>query len=391
MLDSTLKVVAVVVDSSSGGENAYGTRPGGLIPYHGDTTLFLDPVALSMLVIDPAGKIVRVMAAPRPSDAQFLVGGLFGNPGFDARGRLVYRAFNRPSFGGAFQPGVAPTMPSQPDTAALVRFDLATRRLDTVGFFKIPRPVVNVTRDANGGMRITTQINPLPLVDDWAVMSDGSVAIVRGRDYRVEFIGADGARTSADKIPHDWQRLSDEDKVAFVDSAKAAFERQRAAGGPGGVGGLGGRDGGATIVMNGGPPPVGAPAGGGQSITFQIGGGPGGPPPGAEARAAGAAAGVPSAPTFQPTFVNPSELPDYKPAFGQGSVRADADGRLWVRTIPTKPTPGGAVYDVIDRSGTLVDRVQVPAGTTIAGFGAGKVVILGMRNASGLHLQRIRM
>jgi hypothetical protein len=44
---------------------------------------------------------------------------------------------------------------------------------------------------------------------------------------------------------------------------------------------------------------------------------------------------------------------------------------------------------VIDKSGKLVDRVQVPAGTTIAGFGAGGVVYLGMRDAAGLHIQRI--
>jgi hypothetical protein len=90
-------------------------------------------------------------------------------------------------------------------------------------------------------------------------------------------------------------------------------------------------------------------------------------------------------------MVSASELPDYKPVFGAGSVRPDIDGRLWVRTIPTKATPGGAIYDVIDRSGKLVDRVQVPAGTTIAGFGAGGIVYLGQRDASGLHIQRIAL
>ena len=84
-----------------------------------------------------------------------------------------------------------------------------------------------------------------------------------------------------------------------------------------------------------------------------------------------------------------SELPDYKPVFGNGSVKADMDGRLWVRTIPTKPTPGGAIYDVIDKDGKLVDRIQVPAGTTIAGFGKGGVVYLGVRDTTGIHVQRI--
>jgi hypothetical protein len=89
-------------------------------------------------------------------------------------------------------------------------------------------------------------------------------------------------------------------------------------------------------------------------------------------------------------FVSPSELPDYKPVFGPNAVRADADGRLWVRTIPTTPT-AGVVYEVIDRTGKLTDRVLVPTGSTIVGFGTGGVVYLGMRDASGIHVQRARV
>lgn len=372
LVDSTLKVVGTVADSTSGTANAYGIRPGGLIEYRGDSTLFVDPASLSMLVIDPAGKVVRVMAAPRPSDVQFLVGGPFGNPGFDAQGRLVYRSFGRPNFARR-TPGAPMTPPEMPDSAALVRFDLATRKLDTVSFFKIPKQSMTVTQDERGGMRITSNINPLPLVDDWAVMSDGSLAIVRGREYRVEFVAADGTRTLADKIPYDWQRLTDADKVAFVDSTKAAMERMRAsrtagAGAGGDAGGGGAGSGGAPQMVMRVERGGGSPGNGGAQVTV------GGPPPNGEL------------PTLN--FVAPSELPDYKPVFGPGAVRADADDRLWIRTIPTRPTPGGAIYDVIDRAGKLVDRVQVPVSTTIAGFGKGGVVYLGMRDATGIHLQR---
>ena len=123
------------------------------------------------------------------------------------------------------------------------------------------------------------------------------------------------------------------------------------------------------IVMGGGP---GGPDGGGPR--FQMGGGgPGGP---------GSFA-------LQPiNMVSASELPDYKPVFGMGSIRADMDNRIWVRTIPTKVTTGGAIYDVIDKTGKLVDRVQVPANSTIAGFGTGGIVYLGIRDASGTHIQR---
>ena len=70
-------------------------------------------------------------------------------------------------------------------------------------------------------------------------------------------------------------------------------------------------------------------------------------------------------------------------------MRADAEGKLWVRIISPKPA-AGPEYDVIDRTGKLVDRVMVPAGTTIAGFGPGGVVYLGARDAAGVHLVRAR-
>jgi len=88
-------------------------------------------------------------------------------------------------------------------------------------------------------------------------------------------------------------------------------------------------------------------------------------------------------------MVSPNELPDYRPAFANGSVRADAEGKLWVRVIPTKPTTGPE-YDVIDRTGKLVDRVTLPRGTTIAGFGTGGIVYLGVRDAAGVHVVRAR-
>ena len=379
LLDSTLTLVGVVADSTSNTQSAYGPRPGGLIPYRGDSTLFVDPASLSMLVIDPAGKLSRVMAAPRANDVQFLAGGPFGTPGFDAQGRLIYRAFSRPGMMMRGEQGMM-TPPVFPDSEPLVRFDLASRKLDTAAFFKVYRPKMDIQRDSTG-IRMSSIVNPLPVVDEWAVMSDGSIAIVRGQDYRVDFITADGARTKGEKLPYDWQRLSDDDKAKFVDSAKVAMERARAAGGATGAAGaaggfIGGGGGGGQMVIRmdtreGGPPPGGAPGGNRENIVMN-----GGPPAGAQMPAL--------------TMVAPSELPDYKPVFGPNSVRADADGRLWVRTIPTKPV-NGVVYEVIDRSGKLVDRVLVPSTSVIVGFGKGGIVYMGTRDQAGIHVQRTRL
>jgi hypothetical protein len=369
LLDPSLAPRGVVADSASGTANSYGVRPGGLIPYLGDSTLFVDPAGLSMFVIDPAGKIARVASVPRSQDAPSLGSSLFGNPGLDANGRLVYRSasirFARPA-APANGKGL-PTFPDPPDSAALVRVDLTTRKLDTAVFFKIPKIKMNIQQTENG-VTVTNEQNPMPIVDDWAVLADGSIAIVRGQDYHVDILHADGTMSSSAKIPFDWQRLSDEDKVAVVDSAKAAFERARTAignnpgangRGGGGAGGGGGGRGEGTIVMS-----------------FRGGEGGG--------IRTGDTGGMPPV-----TFISPSELPDYRPAFTQNAARADLDGNLWIRTSATRAgAVAGPIYDVINAKGELVDRVQVPPGRQVVGFGKGGIVYLAASDASGAWLER---
>src|SRR4051812_13672399 len=60
LLDASLGSPFVVADSTAGTANTYGTTPGGILAYAGDSTLFVQPAELSMFVIDPAGKIARV-------------------------------------------------------------------------------------------------------------------------------------------------------------------------------------------------------------------------------------------------------------------------------------------------------------------------------------------
>jgi len=84
-------------------------------------------------------------------------------------------------------------------------------------------------------------------------------------------------------------------------------------------------------------------------------------------------------------------LPDYKPPVALTSAKADADGNLWVRALPMRPSPGGIIYDVIDRSGVMVDRIQLPPAYQLVGFGPGRIVYLSNRDATGLHLSRVRL
>jgi hypothetical protein len=379
LVDQNLSSATIVADSAAGTANSYGVRPGGLIAYLADSSLFVDPAGLSMFVIDPAGKIARVASVPRSQDAGSIGSNNLNLPALDANGRLVYRGgltLTRPPVvqsgrGGA--PAFAP--PEFPDSSAIVRVDLSSRKLDTAAFFKIARTKMK-TEQTERGISMTSEMNPLPLVDDWAVLADGSIAIVRGQDYHVDFIDAGGAVTSGAKVPFDWQRLDDDAKIAVIDSAKTAFETARAAAASGAppAPGTASFDGGGAprMVINmstGG----GAADGGGGMAQRIMANGPG----------AGMAMGNMS-------FVSPSELPDYRPAFSAGAARGDADGNLWIRTTATRAGVAGAIYDVVNRRGELIDRVQIPAGRQVVGFGKGGVVYMLARDASGGWIERTR-
>lgn len=379
LFDNQLSAFTIVADSTDATGNAYSGRIGGLYAYKGDSSLFVDPGSLSMLVIDAAGKIARVMSVPRAQDAMMLSGAM-GGATWDGRGGLVYRGAFRPQFRGG--PGGGPggggnfTPPEIPDSAPILRIDLATREVDTLGFIKTPKLSLDVQRDEQGRVSIQTKVNPLPVVDEWASLPDGTIAFIRGRDYHVDWLAPDGTQTSSAKISFDWQRLTDDDKVAFIDSVKAARARM-GEGAPGAVATAGAAVGVSESAISAAAPNV--------QIFMGPGGGQVGQ--GGARREGAAAAGSPRA-NAEVMFVEPSELPDYKPAFFAGSVRVDAEGNLWVRTIPTKAIPGGPVYDVIGRNGTLIERVQAPEGRTIAGFGANGAVYLIARERDETHLER---
>lgn len=55
----------------------------------------------------------------------------------------------------------------------------------------------------------------------------------------------------------------------------------------------------------------------------------------------------------------------------------------------TTPT-AGLIYDIVNREGQLVERVQLPPGRTLVGFGKGGVVYLANREGRGMVLERAR-
>lgn len=454
--DPTLKTTTIVADTAPGALMPYGQRPIGLIPYLGDSTIVADPSTLSLVVLDAQGRTVRVMASPRPNDINTLSTTNLGTHAFDAQGRLYYRQGNSGGppggmmgamfgsgndrggdrnrggqgggnppgggqanrtatanrggdfggggmagmggdrggqpFGGPGGRGFNPA--NQPDSVPIVRVDFDTRKADTVAFVKVPKNETQMTRGEDGSTRLSIKINPLPQGDDWALLNDGTVAVMRVLDYHVDYYRPDGTHVASDKLPFDWKRISDEEKTKMVDSlqtlAKAASER--AGGGGGG---------------------------------FRM--------------------------SFEP--IAAEKLPDYYPPIRQGSSIADRSGNLWVvpstsslsaqlaqqmmggmgamggggrggdrpadrNAAPGQARPAGAaprdstrtassaamfgmmaammnqpplVYDVIDPKGSLVYRVKLPSGRQIAGFGPDGLIFLQAREGRQIYLETVTL
>jgi hypothetical protein len=306
-----------------------------------------------------------------------LAAGGLGTGAYYSNGYLVYRGM--PGFRMQMGPTGAPTMPSVADTMAIVRVNLQSRAVDTVGFIKIPKTNTNMTRSDDGKISISIEVNPLPVVDDWVVTSTGEIALLRGRDYHIDWMSPDGTHRSSPKVAFDWKRITDEQKVALIDSVKAI--RDRAAAANPGQGNAMASAFGAALGMGGAVGGMASAAAPTMVMRFESRGAPGGPPGGGAA---------PQIMAPQINYVSPTELPDYQPAFFANSAKADNDGNIWVQTIPTKPVAGGVVYDVINPAGEVVDRVQIPVNRTIVGFGPGGVVILAVRDGMTTKLERAR-
>ena len=387
MLDANLSSPTVVIDSVTEGGNSYGPRAAPLIPYLADSSLFVDGTSLSLLVIDPNGKVAHVMSAPKPGDLRFLAS---GPTGIDAQGNLVYRgmmSITRNMMGGPPAPGGAGTTIQPPDSAPIVRANFETRTVDTIGKVKIQAGSrINMTQDESGKMVAKMTVNPLPTIDEWAVLSNGSVAFVRGHDYHIDWIHPDGKVTSSAKLPFDWKRLTDEDKQKLVDSARTAIEKQQAdAKAAGANPGLAAAGAAAGAAMGGGERAVMevrvmAGSGGGGGMAVGAAGG-GGPPTNF------------TMPTPTIEFVPLKEIADYYPAIRSGAARADLDGNLWILpTTSAQSKAGELVYDVVNSKGELFQRVRLPVGRSIAGFGRQGVVYLMHRDvAKGWFLERTKI
>lgn len=459
--DASLANPVIVADTAPGALMPYGQRSLGLMAYLGDTTIVVDASTMSLVALDPRGRTLRVMASPRPYDINTLASTPLASYAFDSQGRLYYRqgatgggpgggggamfgsgaeqrnrggnqggnpgaggnrgaggGFGGPPGGGGGMGGGAQggqrgggqggrgfTPGNQPDSVPIIRVDFDTRKADTVTFVKVPKNDMQMTRGEDGSTRIVVKINPLPQADDWALLADGTVAVMRVLDYHVDYYRPDGSHVASDKLPFDWKHISDEEKTKMVDSlqtlAKTASERAGAGGGGG-------------FRMNFEPiaadklPDYFPPIRQGSSIAdhqgnlwvlpstsnlaaqlaqTMLGGrgmGPGMGGGGGPRQATPATSGAPAAATAGAASGAPAGAPGEAGRQGQGP----AQGMMGMMPMADQPP---LVYDVISREGKLMQRVKLPGGRQIVGFGPNGVLYLQVREGRDVYLETVKV
>jgi hypothetical protein len=339
LYDKTLALQSVVRDSEPGSGTSYGSVMVPLIRYLGDSSLVADNESGAFLVLGPAGQVARAFA---PTGTEMRYGMQVGPGAVDEKGRLIYSWRAITDF-------MRPRMPGAADSETVFRADLDARRVDTLARIRVTG---SVGMSAHDGV---TQLHAEPVanVDNYAQLSDGSIAIVRGHDYHVDWILPDGTKRSTPKLPFDWKRMTDEDKLRLIDSTAEAtlanVQRRSVRGVPSSSG-----SGDVASRLEG------------LRALAQAGGSPGGGEPDA------------NAPQRKFEFVRPElkDLPDYFPAIRPRASTPDLDGNLWILpTSSAQSKQGELVYDVVNATGEF-HRVRFPVGRSLAGFGKGGVVFM---------------
>ena len=218
----------------------------------------------------------------------------------------------------SFMGGMGPD--GQPnDSGPVLRWTRESNAIDTVGMVKLQGRQQQTSGGANNRQAI---IRPIPLTpqDAWGVGPDGRLAVARANPYSLEWIAPDGSRVQGDQIEFRPVPVRQADKEEYIDALVS---------------------GGLQIRMS--------VDNGVRSMGFSRGGGGGRPD------------------------TDSYEWPASKPAFVGSSVWVTPEGDAWVqRSVPAgEPRQ----FDVFGADGQLQERIILPAGRRIVGFGGGFVYV----------------
>jgi hypothetical protein len=218
------------------------------------------------------------------------------------------------------------------DSLTLVRLDRTGGRIDTIARLGVPearcvQPSPGVTNCR------TVHYSPSDL---WTVAPDGWVAVVRAIPYRVQWYPPRGAPVNGPLIRFTPIGVPAAEKDSIVEAAHNPR--------------------GPSVSMGGVKP--------GQRST----------------------APVPIRSGLEPIIL------DAKPAFGPYQLLlTDRAGRVWLQRHRPFGMKGGPVYDIVDRRGILVDRIELPPRTRLVGIDGPWLFVVRVDDDDLQYLQRFPM
>jgi hypothetical protein len=291
-----------------------------------DTTLLFDVMGARFIVLDPTGKPVNTVSLLSLGPPGVPIGPQ-SVKGIDKQGRLLYQglAFTMGSTGIVFG-----------DSAPVLRYDFKSKKIDTLAFARMTAPKMQMGRGAAGSAgSVRVGAPAFPVVDEWGLLPDGRVAIVRGKNYRVDYVG--GVKNTTAAVPYEPVKVTDADKEAMRDSLKKAREVMKKT-----IGEL----------------------------------------------AASRGAKADQIPSFQ--LDEPSDWPAVKPPFTVNGLRIAPNGQLWITRLGPAGEKG-STCDVIDTNGRLLYRLRLPERTSLVGIGAKAIYTVRTDEDDLQYLQRYKL
>jgi len=337
VIDSRDKIVQVVDFKNGRGTKVgrEGSGPGEysfpmrVVPLPGDSSGVYDMLNSRMLVVLPNGKPGPFVTIEQPSA---------GGPG----GGTVRIGGATPRFadakgrlywtGPAFAPGGDGEAPKAADSVPVLRYDRGTKKTDTLAFVRVPSSNVQAS-GSSGNMEVRVGVaNPFLARDEWGVTPDGRVAVLRSPEYRVDWYGPNGGGGST-TIAYEKVRVTEKHKEQWRESRKQQTSLM--------------------VTMNNGQ----------RSVQT-------GPPPA--------------------NFPDPGNWPAVLPPFLESSVSVAPTGQLWVNRTrdANDETPN---FDVLDATGKVIMKVELPARSRLAGLGNGTVYVTRTDADDLQYLQRFRL
>ncbi|HKS07291.1 MAG TPA: hypothetical protein VJR92_13370 [Gemmatimonadaceae bacterium] len=187
---------------------------GRLVALPGDTSALHDPRNVRYLIIYPDGKLGPTF---RLDDSVWMKLGSRGTVprASDSRGSLFFEGSPYTVMRGGTG------IPTPYDSTPIMRYDRRSSKLDTVAWVNLDKGNVVIQPGPERGLSIRVGALAWPSRDDWVVLPDGGVAVIRASDYHIDRYGPNGGRVSGPPL-----RIA---PLAVTEAEKNAWREDRRA------------------------------------------------------------------------------------------------------------------------------------------------------------------